>query len=984
MIVVSRFSGFDRFLGIVAVSASVLAVVSSCSESTAPELTPQPSSDGVAVIQYTYPDSIKNSQAFGAASRLAGNGMSANVVAPSVGSFATAAGAPTYTVAAVAFAPEAAPSVKVPKACDDCVITGVPIGFTFAFYGQSFDKLTIGSNGIVGFGALDAQGNPTNMTDGCCWSRFIHLKDVNNNIIALGWADWVPVSTNQIKYETRGSAPNRRFVLQFTGVGENGGNGHLTAQLVLYESTNEIALYTTELSTTLTKRTFTQGIENLPATESEFIAGRDSAKFTLSNDGVKFTPVSQNKPPVITAPSNISVNTDASACVASPTVSAPVFTDDAPGATIAGARSDGLAMSAAYPKGTTTITWTATDVDGLKTTATQTVTVADAEKPALTAPANISLRVNVTVSFASVNVGTATLTSDNCHDAVVSGSRSDNAPLNAGYPLGVTTIKWTALDASGNSASASQTVTVTPNVAPKLVVPANIVVGTDARACVATIASLGTPVFKDDLDGVNLVAERSDKLALDAPYPKGTTTVHWTATDADGASVSNDQLVTVNDLEAPSLDAVSNVSVRQDRGVAHAAVALSQPNASDNCISVDVFAARSDNAPLNAVFPVGVTTVTWSARDGSQNITKVSQTVTVVGNVPPVVTPGANIVANTDPGVCTAAVKLSTASVTDDIAGWSLASERSDGQPLNAAYPKGVTTVQWTATDYDYASTSANQMVTVNDNEKPRIVAPQSLSVPNDRGQPSAVVATGSPSVEENCPLVRVDGSRSDGAALAAAYPVGVTTITWTATDASGNSASASQTITVRDVEAPVLLLPNDFAVNATSSSGAVVAYGVNATSPSGAVVTYNVNATDNVGVVSLVCEPPSGSVFRIGYTDINCVARDAAGNSTSGEFGVKVLGASEQIANLISYIQAQHLSSGVQNPLVNQLQNADKNPNSCAKMDDFIHLVSVKNGSLTTAQASFMVGEARRIQAVLGCAGPVAPARISAFRSRT
>ena len=956
MIRESGISGFVRLRGTMLMGTAVLAVVLSCSESIAPEMTAQPSSNGVAVIEFNYPDSIKNPLVGGAASSLAGNRISANLVTPSDVASSVTPGAPTYTVASVPFAPEVAPTVRVPKACDDCVITGVPLGFTFAFYGQSFDKLTIGSNGIVGFGALDAQGNPTNMTDGCCWSRFINLKDANNNIIALGWADWVPVTTNQIKYETRGSAPNRRFILQLTNIGENGGNGHITAQLVLYESTNEIALYTTELSTTVVKRAFTQGIENLAASEAEYIAGRDSAKFALSNDGVKFTPVAQNKPPVITAPSDVAVNTDAGVCSSSSSVSAPAFTDDAPGATIVGVRSDSLPLNAAYPKGATTITWTATDVAGLKTSVTQIVTVSDKEAPKLTAPDNINLRVNVGVSFASVNVGTATITADNCHDASVSGSRAD-APLIAGYPLGVTTITWTAKDASGNSTTATQTVTVTPNVAPKLILPANIVVNTDARACVATVASLGAPLVKDDLDGVKIVAERDDKQALSAPYRKGVTIVHWTATDADGASVSADQTVTVKDGEAPGLQAVSNISQRQDRGVAYAAVSVSQPAiTSDNCGDATVDGARSDNLPLSAAYPVGTTTVTWTAIDKAQNITRVSQTVTIVGNVPPVVKAGADIAVNTDRGVCVAAVAVQAASVTDDIDGWSLAGERSDGQPLNAAFPKGVTTIKWTATDYDYAKSSANQTVTVSDKEKPSIVAPPSLSVPNDRGLASANVSTGSPSVEENCPLVRVDGSRSDGAALAAAYPVGVTTINWTATDASGNSASAVQTITVRDVEAPVLVVPSNFSVNATS--------------PSGAVVTYSVKATDNVGVVSLVCEPPSGSLVGIGYKDINCAASDAAGNITRAEFGVEVLGASEQIANLITYVQSLHLSNGVENPLVNQLRNADKNPNACQKMDDFIHLVSVKGGSISMAQSWAMVNDAKRIESVLGCAG--------------
>jgi hypothetical protein len=302
--------------------------------------------------------------------------------------------------------------------------------------------------------------------------------------------------------------------------------------------------------------------------------------------------------------------------------------------------------------------------------------------------------------------------------------------------------------------------------------------------------------------------------------------------------------------------------------------------------------------------------------------------------------------------------------VHDDIDGWSLAGERSDGQLLNAVYPKGVTTVKWTATDYDYASSSASQTVTVQDKENPSITAPRSLSVPNDRGLPSAVVATGSPSVEENCPLVRVDGVRNDRAGLSAAYPVGVTTITWTATDASGNSASATQTITVRDEEAPVVTVPSDFTVNATS--------------PSGAVVKYSATATDNVGVVSFVCEPSSGSVVGIGYKEIACVASDAAGHSTTGRFGVEVLGAHDQIVNLVAYIGSLNLSNGVANPLVNQLNAADRDGSgsqACKKMDDFVHMVSVKSGSLSTAQSSKMVTDARRIQSVLGCAGVAAPA---------
>jgi hypothetical protein len=319
----------------------------------------------------------------------------------------------------------------------------------------------------------------------------------------------------------------------------------------------------------------------------------------------------------------------------------------------------------------------------------------------------------------------------------------------------------------------------------------------------------------------------------------------------------------------------------------------------------------------------------------------------------------------TDPRVCSAVVNVGTATVKDDTDGATVSGVRNDGKALDApypAYPNGVTTIHWTATDFDGLQATADQTVTVSDKEKPSVTAPANKSVNNDPTHNYAVVSTGAPSASDNCPNVTVRGERSDGQALGNTYPVGVTTIRWTATDAAGNYASATQTITVNDNEAPHLTVPGDFEVNATSPSGAVVPF------------MNLVSATDNVGVTSIVCDPPSGSVFAIGYKSVTCYAYDAAGNrSAPGEFGVEVLSANEQISNLIAYVQSLGLPNGVQNPLVNQLKNAAKDntvAQQCTKMDDFVHMVSVKNGSLSLERSMFMVSEARRIQAVLGCAG--------------
>lgn len=109
-------------------------------------------------------------------------------------------------------------------------------------------------------------------------------------------------------------------------------------------------------------------------------------------------------------------------------------------------------------------------------------------------------------------------------------------------------------------------------------------------------------------------------------------------------------------------------------------------------------------------------------------------------------------------------------------------------------------------------------------------------------------------------------------------FPLGMTTVTCTASDSAGNGATASFTVSVRDTTNPNLLLPTDIVVQATDSSGAIV--------------TFQVTAQDRVDPApSLVCEPGSGSRFSVGETTITCSARDASGNVATGSFTVTVEG---------------------------------------------------------------------------------------------
>jgi len=240
------------------------------------------------------------------------------------------------------------------------------------------------------------------------------------------------------------------------------------------------------------------------------------------------------------------------------------------------------------------------------------------------------------------------------------------------------------------------------------------------------------------------------------------------------------------------------------------------------------------------------------------------------------------------------------------------------------------------------------------DEQAPSIAAPADVSKGNDPGLASAVVAVGSPVASDNCSEAKVSSVRSDGAALDAPYPVGHTTITWTATDAAGNKASATQTVEVLDIEAPV------FAPSAQS------ALRVNATSPAGAVVSFGVNVTDNVGVVSQSCEPASGSVFSAGNHEVTCSASDAAGNIGYKSFPVIVVSARQQMESLMDILRG--LPNGTAQPLINQLRSAySQQGNECKKMDDFMHLLSKKESNIESDMIS-ITSAATDIIGALGC----------------
>ena len=143
----------------------------------------------------------------------------------------------------------------------------------------------------------------------------------------------------------------------------------------------------------------------------------------------------------------------------------------------------------------------------------------------------------------------------------------------------------------------------------------------------------------------------------------------------------------------------------------------------------------------------------------------------------------------------------------------------------------------------------------------PAIESPPNVTVDADPDQCSSTnVNLGQPIASDNCGIATI---ANDAPFV---FPVGATPVVWTATDYAGNAASATQTVTVVDAEAPVFVGVS----NVTVDAGACLASVTN-------LVLDDPDVTDNCGVASLYSSAPA--VFQLGTNVMEWHAWDAAGN---------------------------------------------------------------------------------------------------------
>ena len=602
--------------------------------------------------------------------------------------------------------------------------------------------------------------------------------------------------------------------------------------------------------------------------------------------------------PVITAPAAISLvsNDDSGLPLSDQRIAAFLG-----GATVIDNHDTGLTIThnvpGTLPVGTTTVTFSAIDSAGNTGTQSSTVFIRfeDIAAPVMTAPAAINLVSNddnglpLSDQRIAAFLGGATVI-DN-HDTGL--TITHNAP--EAFPVGTTTVIFSATDNAGNTGTESSTITVSFEDidAPVVTAPAAItLVANDTNGLSvddpAIVAFLGGATVTDNHDSALTISHNAPNVFL-----IGITTVIFSSTDSTGNTGTASAIVNVTfaDIDPPVVIAPAAITL-----VTNDINGLSADNSTIVTFLGGATATDNDNAVLTIThnapntFPIGMTVVVFSASDDTGNTGIASATVTVnfVDIDAPVVTaPAAIILLTTDASGLAAntpaiVVFLNGATVTDN-----QGSTPTITHDAPETFPIGTTTVIFSAADNAGNVSTSSTTVTVNfdDSVAPVVTAPAPITVvTNDtNGLPAseqAIVAFLSrATVTDNSDsFVAITHNAPE------TFPVGVTTIVFSASDSAGNTGIASTTVTVNfvDIEAPVIIAPATITLETSDANGLATSNLAVVTFLSGITVTDNIDS-----VLTINTDVPD--VFLVGDTNVIFTATDSAGNTGTASTMVTV-----------------------------------------------------------------------------------------------
>ena len=449
-------------------------------------------------------------------------------------------------------------------------------------------------------------------------------------------------------------------------------------------------------------------------------------------------------------------------------------------------------------------------------------------------------------------------------------------------------VPFRLLTRTGDSLTCTLKISVFDNVPPTISgCPNDVTIITGQSSAIYTWT---TPTAVDNCAGVPVIASTK---ASGSAFPVGLTEVIITATDASSVQSEcrfkvNVQKIVATGTCLPTDNTppvftncpTNQVLTTQNGGVA---AVWNTPSVSDPCLPIFLFTSANSGQ----IFPVGTTTVTYTASDVKTNTATCSFTITVSGssnpcatdNIAPVITNCPNNFFTTlNPAINGGVGVWATPSASDNCSGATLTSNFQTG----TIFPAGNTVVTYTAKDgLNNTSTCSFTVNVAATNPCAGDVTPPSITCPaNVVANTTTNFATATwtvPTATDNCGTPSVNATHTPGQN----FGVGVTTVTYAASDANGNRKTCSFTVTINnpcfsDTTAPVIsnCPANQTVLGASGSATATW------TAPT---------ATDNCTLAGVTSNYQSGTAFPVGTTAVTYTATDKAGNKSNCTFNITV-----------------------------------------------------------------------------------------------
>jgi hypothetical protein len=508
--------------------------------------------------------------------------------------------------------------------------------------------------------------------------------------------------------------------------------------------------------------------------------------------------VQDTTPPILTVPAQVTGTAPAGGTAA---VSFTVTANDAVDGPMA--PSCDHVSGAAFPIGVTTVTCIATDSNHNEATASFPVIVSQqgtpTVPPTLTTPAAVTAEATgsngatlaLAVTAATGGATPAPLT-PSC-TAPIGGGGADVAVDLTGtlFPIDAVDVTCSAT-AGALTITRSFRVTVKDTTAPALTVPSDFSLEAEGAWGRANV-----PFTASATDAVDGVVTPSCTPASGETFPIGSTLVTCRAADRAGNRATKTFHVTITGL--PPALVLADTTAEATDSLGARVTFTPAPRATDT----GNHALTVDCVPTDrSYFPLGDTTVSCSASDGTRE-SRGSFVVHVVDRrAPDIVVPGPIVVEATGPSGAAVAFAASASDAVDGVCAppnhCQLVCRRVTGVGLPVAitspalFPIGDSTVTCDAADSAGNTASATFSVTVRDTTPPTLTVPPTISADADTTGTALVTfsATATDIVGGGIPVGCAPRSGSR-------FLVGTNAVVCTARDAAGNEASASFNVVV-------------------------------------------------------------------------------------------------------------------------------------------------------------------------------------------